>query len=140
MKNHGVADEHTNIPGIWKKLHTLYNLEGLDEREDMPDDETDDSGSSDPGWAGFQPFQLPEDEFGELMRARRIDPNSTDSPLHSSMNRNLVLRGPRSGRSGSVSTTRTGADEEEEQDDDETVDGKSSGIIVMLGGKLISYY
>lgn len=32
MKNHGVADSNTTIPGIWSKLKTLYNLDGLDER------------------------------------------------------------------------------------------------------------
>lgn len=32
MKNHGVSDTHTNIEGIWRKLQSLYNLEGLDER------------------------------------------------------------------------------------------------------------
>lgn len=35
MKSQGYApptEEHTRIPGIWKKLMTLYNLEGLDER------------------------------------------------------------------------------------------------------------
>lgn len=35
MKSQGYASshtEHTRIPGIWKKLGTLYNLPGLDER------------------------------------------------------------------------------------------------------------
>ena len=35
MKNQGYAPssaEHTRIPGIWKKLGTLYNLPALDER------------------------------------------------------------------------------------------------------------
>jgi len=32
MKNHGVADAHTNIKGIWAKLNTLYNLEAIDDQ------------------------------------------------------------------------------------------------------------
>ena len=35
MKSQGYAasnEEHTRIPGIWKKLGTLYNLQPLDER------------------------------------------------------------------------------------------------------------
>lgn len=33
LKSQGYAtDDHTRIPGIWKKLGTLYNLPALDER------------------------------------------------------------------------------------------------------------
>ena len=35
LKSQGYAPstaEHMRIPGIWKKLGTLYNLEALDER------------------------------------------------------------------------------------------------------------
>jgi MRG-binding protein len=35
MKSQGYApadEEHTRIPGIWKKLGSLYNLPALDER------------------------------------------------------------------------------------------------------------
>jgi Chromatin modification-related protein EAF7 len=35
MKSQGYApanEQHTRIPGIWKKLGTLYNLPALDER------------------------------------------------------------------------------------------------------------
>ena len=32
MKNHGVADTHTNIPGIWKKLESLYYLDAVDDQ------------------------------------------------------------------------------------------------------------
>lgn len=34
MKSQGYApasEEHTRIPGIWKKLDSLYNLSALDE-------------------------------------------------------------------------------------------------------------
>ncbi|KAF8476858.1 chromatin modification-related protein EAF7-domain-containing protein [Kalaharituber pfeilii] len=73
MRNHGVSDSHTNAEGIWKKLNTLYNLEGLDEREDMEDE------SDSPTWTEFK---LPEEDFGELMAARRLNPEGTASPGH----------------------------------------------------------
>ncbi|RPB11720.1 CT20-domain-containing protein [Morchella conica CCBAS932] len=72
MKNHGVSDIHTGVEGIWRKLQSLYNLEGLDEREDLEED-----GSPDPGVE----FTLPDEDFGTLMHARRLDPNSADSPV-----------------------------------------------------------
>ncbi|KAA8904185.1 CT20 family protein [Sphaerosporella brunnea] len=68
MKNHGVSTSHTNIAGIWEKLRTMYSLEGLDEREDDDPDE-------------WTEFALPEEEFGELMKQRREDPDSKDSPV-----------------------------------------------------------
>ena len=35
LRNHGYNaenDVHTRIPGVWKKLRSLYNLKALDER------------------------------------------------------------------------------------------------------------
>ncbi|RPA74454.1 CT20-domain-containing protein [Ascobolus immersus RN42] len=63
MKNHGVADKHTNIPGIWAKLRTLYNLEGLDEREDISEDGHESHHYTD--------FRLPP-SFEPAMMARRF--------------------------------------------------------------------
>ena len=43
MKSQGYAPpgaEHTRIPGIWKKLGTLYNLPGLEERVSIHTDTT----------------------------------------------------------------------------------------------------
>lgn len=37
IKNNYITDPkipHTRIPGLWRKLHTLYDLEALDQRED----------------------------------------------------------------------------------------------------------
>jgi len=36
LSNHYIHPKapHTSIPGLWRKLHTLYDLEALDERED----------------------------------------------------------------------------------------------------------
>ena len=32
LRSHGHREAHTRIPGIWKKLESLYNLEALNER------------------------------------------------------------------------------------------------------------
>jgi MRG-binding protein len=75
MRSHGFvtpATPHTRIPGIWAKLDQLYDLSALDERENayafsnQPD-------PNDPDEAPELPeFQLPEDEFGEMMWTRRF--------------------------------------------------------------------
>ncbi|KAI9865769.1 MAG: hypothetical protein M1824_000029 [Vezdaea acicularis] len=82
MKDDGQStpqDKHTRIPGIWRKLESLYNLEALDEREDAFLEEGRDDGD-DPWDEPFHSFHLPEREFGELMFARRLAPNGTASP------------------------------------------------------------
>lgn len=100
MKNHGVSGEHTGIHGIWEKLKTLYNLEALDEMEDEveagdDDDEAqDDDGDADDAAKdlpkGWKEFSLPEDEFGDLMRNRRWDPDSRDSPMRTAKEASTV--------------------------------------------------
>ncbi|KAE8148934.1 chromatin modification-related protein EAF7-domain-containing protein [Aspergillus avenaceus] len=84
MKSQGYAPahaEHTRIPGIWKKLETLYNLPALDEREDsLITDITDDTDGSKELYC---PFELPEDEYGELMFERRLAMEGSVSPEHS---------------------------------------------------------
>ena len=72
------SDEHTKIPGLWKKLGLLYNLPLLDEREDsimnsLPDENGEVVET-------YGPFSLPEDEYGDLMFAKRLDPNGSASP------------------------------------------------------------
>ncbi|KAL4978432.1 CT20-domain-containing protein [Aspergillus desertorum] len=83
MKSQGYAPshaEHTRIPGIWKKLGTLYNLPALDEREDSlitdVSDEVD-------GKEVYCPFKLPEDEYGDLMFERRLAMEGSSSPAPS---------------------------------------------------------
>jgi MRG-binding protein len=79
MTSHGFATErvpHTRIPGIWKKLDQLYDLETLDAREDEfalnAAVEREDDASPE--------FELPEDEFGELMwQSRFRDPESSEA-------------------------------------------------------------
>ena len=85
MTSHGFAGEkapHTRIPGIWKKLDQLYDLETLDAREneftfgDSPDPTQRDDDESVPD------FELPEDEFGQMMWRSRF--RDSESPGHSS--------------------------------------------------------
>ncbi|KAK6525687.1 hypothetical protein TWF281_010738 [Arthrobotrys megalospora] len=71
MKNHGVADTHTNIPGIWKKLESLYYLDAVDEQE-----ETDD-GYESPTTADFD---LPDNDYYELKMDRRFATEPSPEP------------------------------------------------------------
>ena len=83
MTSHGFASEkapHTRIPGIWKKLDQLYDLETLDARENEFAF-SEDPDPADPQDAEAIPaFKLPVDEFGELMWQSRLhDPESEAS-------------------------------------------------------------
>lgn len=78
LRSQGSA-EHLRIPGIWKKLSTLYNLPGLDEREDsLIEVEDADSALEE----RYCPFELPE-EYGEMMFARRLATEASESPVAS---------------------------------------------------------
>ncbi|KAI9923803.1 hypothetical protein ASPWEDRAFT_40395 [Aspergillus wentii DTO 134E9] len=84
MKSQGYAPshaEHTRIPGIWKKLGTLYNLPALDEREDslITDASDDVEGSRE----AYCPFELPLDEYGDMMFERRLAMEGSSSPVFS---------------------------------------------------------
>jgi hypothetical protein len=86
---------HTRIPGIWAKLHDLYDLEALDEREDSnaapwsssededeEDDEKDELGDDEeePEHTHDTEFGLPDDDFGGLVwRARFPDSDDEDN-------------------------------------------------------------
>lgn len=82
MRSHGFATDdapHTRIPGIWRKLHQLYDLRALDEREiayaysEDPDPLDPEEASDVPG------FELPEDEFGEMMWERRFHSSESEA-------------------------------------------------------------
>jgi hypothetical protein len=78
LRNHGYDPKfhtHTRIPEIWKKLDTLYNLEVIDEREnsfDYPEDSAVEQ--------KYLPFNLPEDEYGNMMWERGMAPSNASSP------------------------------------------------------------
>lgn len=98
MKNHGYSspqNPHTRIPGIWEKLGSLYNLETLDARVSPPEIgsrgtytyalQEDTFGEpiqidGDPSKQPFHAFVLPEDEYWDMMFAKRLAPEGTTSP------------------------------------------------------------
>ncbi|KZZ97938.1 CT20 family protein [Ascosphaera apis ARSEF 7405] len=73
-----VREKHTTIPNIWKKLGTMYNLAGLDEREDPMVFDGSEEFEEDNGL--YCPFELPVEEYGEMMFDRRLAPDSMSSP------------------------------------------------------------
>jgi MRG-binding protein len=78
LSSHGFTSSttpHTRIPGIWAKLHTLYDLDALDERENShagirasPSPPL----SPTPLTKSDDDFELPDDEYGDLMWQRRF--------------------------------------------------------------------
>ena len=100
LSSHGysynsTSRSHTRIPGIWAKLKALYDLEALDEREDRhagyvtPDrssvgedgaeEEEDEEEGNNIGW---KEFALNEEEFGEMMWARRLKRDHSEGKLN----------------------------------------------------------
>ncbi|KIX02075.1 uncharacterized protein Z518_08014 [Rhinocladiella mackenziei CBS 650.93] len=80
LLNQGIInpeDSHTSTAGIWRKLESLYDLSKLDEREDSIIDGIDD-GSKGPAY--WRDFELPREDFDELMWQRRLAPEGTPSP------------------------------------------------------------
>ncbi|KAF2658173.1 CT20-domain-containing protein [Lophiostoma macrostomum CBS 122681] len=83
MRSHGFVTEHaehTRVSGVWDKLNQLYDLKALDDREnayafaDQPDPWDQEEAFNIPE------FELPEDDFGELMWLRRFrGPNAEPS-------------------------------------------------------------
>ncbi|KAL8772107.1 MAG: hypothetical protein Q9203_004762 [Teloschistes exilis] len=107
LRNRGCGmSEHTRIPGIWKKLDSLYDLEALDQRENhfIPADliEGDENGRS-----GHE-FALPSEEFGIHMFERRLAPEGSISPPTSTR--------PPSAASRSMTATRRNSTVEDTED------------------------
>ncbi|KAL8689696.1 MAG: hypothetical protein Q9218_004692 [Villophora microphyllina] len=97
--------EHTRIPGIWKKLDSLYDLEALDQRENhfIPADlfeQGDNEGA-------HHEFVLPRDEFGNSMFERRLAPVDSASPPAST-------RPPSAGSTSMTATRRASTVEDTE--------------------------
>ncbi|KAI9788035.1 MAG: DASH complex subunit ask1 [Peltula sp. TS41687] len=115
---------HTSIPGIWRKLRSLYNLEAIDEREnsvfdDDEDDDDDDDDSEDPSKEPFRPFALPEDEYGEMMFSRRLASEASSSPsiLDKPVPASAAKRGGgRGGRSSGKATRASTVEDTAEED------------------------
>ena len=96
------ADQHTSIPGIWAKLHSMYDLAGLDEREDaiLDGGNGDDNGDGDSEEKAdveyYRNFDLPEDEFGPMKDERRLNPDGSRSPSGDPKEESLLPEAPRS--------------------------------------------
>ncbi|KZM22494.1 uncharacterized protein EKO05_0000795 [Ascochyta rabiei] len=86
MTSHGFATEkapHTRIPGIWKKLDQLYDLETLDARENEFTFSEDPDSASREEPETIPDFELPEEEFGAMMwqsRFRDAESSEASSP------------------------------------------------------------
>lgn len=108
LKSQGYAPstaEHMRIPGIWKKLGSLYNLEALDERASrearvelsislanpwfLQEDSviTDANEDEDSPSEMYCPFELPYDEYGDMMFERRLAMEDSLSPVASRTSR-----------------------------------------------------
>ena len=90
LVSHGIttsSTSHTKIPGIWKKLSSLYDLAALDEREytnggwSQPDTKSELDSPEEEEESELVEFSLPSDEYGEMMWQRRFAPSpSTSEP------------------------------------------------------------
>lgn len=84
MLNQGIInplDEHTSNAGIWRKLESLYDLPGLDEREDSVVDDTDDDDRK--SYTYWRDFELPRQDFEDMMWDRRLAPEGESTPAYS---------------------------------------------------------
>lgn len=101
------SDEHTSTAGIWRKLESLYDLPGLDEREDsIIDDADDDDGKNISYW---RDFELPRDDFEAMMWDRRLAPDGASSPAWSRRESTVAdTDEPRSSPVSGRGTTRGG--------------------------------
>lgn len=75
MRSHGFATDdapHTRISGIWRKLHQLYDLHALDERENAYAFSEDPDPLDRDEAANLPEFELPEEDYGEMMWQRRF--------------------------------------------------------------------
>ena len=105
------ADEHTSIPGIWAKLNSIYDLAGLDEREDaILDGGNGDEDAEEKGDVEYyRNFDLPDDEFGLMKDERRLNPDGSRSPSSDLREDGFLPEAP---RSASMRNRTRGTDED----------------------------
>lgn len=111
LRNNGHDEKHTHTPGIWEKLRSLYNMDMIDEREKPFDDEE--------GMGPFIDFELPEEEFGELMflRGQRGPSEAQSSPAVWNPSPSPRPTSSRRRRQGDTATTKTRASTVEDTDE-----------------------
>ncbi|KAL9632942.1 MAG: hypothetical protein Q9164_004996 [Protoblastenia rupestris] len=81
LRNHGYTsaqDDHTRPAGIWKKLGHLYNLEALNEIEDATS--LGNRREGDYSTETYYDFDLPDEDYWDMMFARRLAPGRPSSP------------------------------------------------------------
>jgi MRG-binding protein len=106
-------DEHTTIPGLWRKLASLYNLPILDEREDaVLHSSSDENGSP---RELYHPYNLADTEYGAMKFDKRINLDGSESPALLNSRRESTIAdtdeagsSPAPGRRGGRATRRGG--------------------------------
>lgn len=107
---------HLRIPGIWEKLSEFFNMPVIDDRENNMD------AADNPNYEdSFKPFDLPWDEYGELImqRAAAISSEAASSPpeLDKSPAEKKRKRGEASGAHNAKTRSSTVEDSEAENED-----------------------
>ncbi|KAI0828450.1 CT20-domain-containing protein [Hypoxylon sp. FL0890] len=75
LRNHGFdpdVETHTRIPSIWDKLRLFYNMDAIDERDNSFDyvKGEGEGQEEEPPEQKYNDFELPPDEFHDMMWAR----------------------------------------------------------------------
>ncbi|KAI2624312.1 CT20-domain-containing protein [Hypoxylon sp. NC1633] len=114
LRNHGFdpdVETHTRIPKIWDKLRLFFNMEAIDERDNSFDYVKDDGeGRDEPPELKYNDFDLPPDEFHDLMWARAAaGPGEESAP--SDMDVDVPEKPPLGGRKRKRASTRRGGDD-----------------------------
>ncbi|KAI1470455.1 CT20-domain-containing protein [Daldinia caldariorum] len=92
LRNHGFdpdVETHTRIPCIWDKLRLFYNMDAIDERDNAFDYVRNDGQDEEPPEQKYNYFDLPADEFHDLIWARAApgpgeesDPSDVEAEGH----------------------------------------------------------
>jgi MRG-binding protein len=130
LRNHGydpTVETHIQIPGIWKKLHTLYNLDVIDERENSLFDYED-------GDDQYLDFELPE-EYEEPMfiKGKRSPSEAGSSPPR--LNRSPSLPIVRKRKRGDTMTQKNRASTVDDTDEARTSPAKSPSTKTARTGR-----
>ncbi|KAI1330844.1 chromatin modification-related protein EAF7-domain-containing protein [Xylariaceae sp. FL0255] len=114
LRNHGFdpdVETHTRIPGIWRKLEQFFNMDMIDERDNSFDYVNALGGDEAPEEI-YRPFELPPNEFHDLMWARAAaDENEPDNWSESEVDKESTTTKPtKSTRKRKRADTATAAD------------------------------
>jgi MRG-binding protein len=130
LRNHGydpTIETHTQIPGIWKKLNTLYNLDIIDERENSLFDYED-------GDDQYLDFELPEEyEEPMFMKGKRSPSEAGSSPPR--LDRSPSLPPARKRKRGDTVIQKNRASTVDDTDEARTSPAKSPTPKIMRIGR-----